>query len=120
MSVISTIVDVLAGQSSSGDVLIAPGGFVVASGGSIANNVVADFGFTEIAIGGTASATTLQQGDQLDDGTAVKTLISSDGVEQVGAGGVTFGAEVFTSGLEKVVRDIRSCHRDDHQWGLGR
>ncbi len=102
MAIINTTVNVTAGQSSSGDVLIAPGGFQVFSGGSIANNVATDGGFTAIASGGVASATTLQGGIQLVNGTAIDTLIASGGIEATYDGGVTSGAEVFTSGLEEV------------------
>ena len=102
MAIINTTVSVTAGQSSSGDVLIAPGGFIVESGGSIANNFATDGSFTSIESGGTASATTLQDGIQLVVGTAVNTLIASAGIEGVGNGGVTSGAEVFTGGKELI------------------
>src|SRR5271167_393398 len=102
MAVISTTVTVSAGQTSSGDVLIAPGGFVVNSGGTIANNVATNGGFTAIAVGGVASATTLQEGVQLVNGMAVNTFITSAGIEATYDGGVTSGAKVFTSGLEEV------------------
>ena len=101
MAVINTTVNVTAGQSSSGDVLIAPGGFVVFSGGSIANNVATDGGFTAIASGGVASATTLQGGIQLVNGTAIDTLIASGGIEATYDGGVTSGARYLPAGSKK-------------------
>ena len=44
MALITTTVDVTAGQTSTGDTVITPGGFVVFSGGAISETAVVDGG----------------------------------------------------------------------------
>ena len=103
MAVISTVVDVLAGQSSNGDIVITPGELVVFSGGMIANTIVADGGLTLISAGGSATGTTAQSGgQQVVEGTAISTLVASGGAEYVASGGVTSGATIFNGGFEVV------------------
>ncbi len=103
MAVISTTVDVLAGQSSNGDIVVTPGELVVFNGGTIADTVVADAGETIISAGGSATGTYLQDdGIQGVFGTAIGTLVASSGAEVVGSGGVTSGATVFKGGIEAV------------------
>ena len=103
MAVISTIVDVLAGQSSNGDVVVSPGQFVVFAGGTIVSTEVGNVGKTLISAGGSATGTTLQNdGLQVVEGTAVGTLVASNGEELVISGGVTSGATIFAGGLELI------------------
>ncbi|MGB7100786.1 MAG: hypothetical protein WBD95_18745 [Xanthobacteraceae bacterium] len=106
MAVITTVVDVGSGQTSSGDVVVSPGEFVVSSGGTIVSTVAADGGMTLILDGGIANGTTLQ-----DDGvqqvggdgmvaTAIGTVVASSGEEIVSSGGVTSGAKILAGGTE--------------------
>ena len=86
MALITTTVDVFAGVTSTGDVVLTPtGDFAVFSGGIISNTVVADVGYTAINGGGTAIGTTLEdyatQG--VEAGTAIGTLVAADGLEFV-------------------------------------
>jgi len=93
MALITTVMDVGPGQSSSGNVVVAPGQFNVFGGGTIASTVVADGGVTVILDGGTATGTTLQDnGLQEVDGegavaTAINTAVASSGEEIVFSGG---------------------------------
>ena len=108
MPLINTTVDVTAGQTSTGDTVITPGGFIVFSGGAISETAAVDGGFTVIVSGGTATATTLQGGGiQEVDGegvvtTVVDTLIASAGLEFVFSSGVTSGATVLKGGREEL------------------
>ncbi len=60
MAVISTIVPVPAGVTSSNDVVVPGGQLLVASGGAIVGTIVAQAGFAGISAGGTATGTTVQ------------------------------------------------------------
>ena len=108
MAVITTVVDVGAGQTSSGDVVVSPGEFVVSSGGTIVSTVAADGGMTLILDGGIASGTTLQDGGVQQVGgdgmvaTAIGTVVASSGEEIVSSGGVTSGAKILAGGTETV------------------
>ena len=108
MPLITTTVDVTAGQTSTGDTVVTPGRFQVFSGGAISETAVVDDGSVLIYSGGTATATTLQGGgfqEVYGAGvvtTAVDTLIASAGVEFVELAGVTSGATVFKGGLEEL------------------
>ena len=59
MPLITTTVDVTAGQTSTGDTVVTPGRFQVFSGGAISETAVVDGGSVLIYSGGTATATTL-------------------------------------------------------------
>ena len=122
MAVISTWVTINAGQSSNGDVVISDGKLEVNPGGSIASTVVAGADSqTAILSGGSATGTTLQNdgGQLLEGGTAIDTLVASNGLEETFNGSVTSGAIIFKGGV-RVFTGRRQCRRDDSQRRLRR
>ena len=117
MTVLSgTVVSVTAGQSSSGDDVVANGVIFVYSGGSVASTVAADHGSIVIYPGGSATDTTMLGSGFVDDaGTAIGDLIAYGGAERVYDGGVTSGATVFTGGLR--IFPLRQSAKLPVQWG---
>jgi len=130
MAVISTIVPIGSGVTSSGDIVVSGGEFEVSGGGAIVGTIIADGGSTLISAGGTATDTTVQEdftesfypfpntldpfpnitsllGEQaVLGGIAVSTLVGNGGIELVGSGGgeigETSGALVLNGGLEVI------------------
>ena len=111
MAVISTIVTVPAGVTSSGEVVVSGGILVVDSGGAIVGTIATQTGVTLIEPGGTASGTTVQGnilssgdktglGGQAVEGVAISSLIASGGEEIAISSGVTSGTLVLSGGVE--------------------
>ena len=117
MPLITTTVDVTAGQTSTGDTVVTPGRFQVFSGGAISETAVVDDGSVLIYSGGTATATTLQGGgfqEVYGAGvvtTAVDTLIASAGIEFVESGRRDFRSDSIQG------RTGRSCSYPAVPWG---
>ncbi len=118
MAVISTLVTVPGGVTSSNDIVV-PGGILqVANGGAIVGTIDAQSGRAIIAAGATATGTTVQDnlvisgfnffasgGQFVEGGVASSTLVASGGFEVVVSGGVTSGALVLNGGVELVGND---------------
>ena len=103
MAVITTVVPIGPGVTSSGDFVEFGGQFLVSSGGAIVSATVTAGGETVIYAGGIAVGTTIVNdggnGQVVSGGVESSTLVGDGGADLV-ATGVTFGALVLRGGLE--------------------